>query len=384
MCLYRRFFLILAMVFFATLELDGRALVTIEEVKGDQIGYIVHSLYGDFFVNEPVLCAILRSSAFSRLEDVRQYGVCHYCAGPHYYTRHGHSLGVFSLVRLFGGSLAQQISGLTHDFSHTPFSHSTGYGLAKDVSRADYLQDDIHRQYLKDSGVAYLLANFEYSLFDIDLHRTDFMIVKRSPPDLCADNIDYILQGAVYDGVLSYNDVKRIFFNLKHNGTDWYFDDESSANSFARAALKMMLEIWSSPGTQMRDRLFGEILRRAFKIGLLTRDMIVFGTDDAIWGILQASSDPEIVGNMYTILHWRDLFVINEAGTHGAVGMFVQPGKFRGIDPLVLQSDGSLERLSKIDQEFAAEFEQARITFKKGWLVEIRKLPFSFKKAKQE
>ena len=72
--------------------------------------------FGDFEIKEEVLIELLNSQAIQRLKNIDQAG---YAKGffPHSRNRFDHSVGVFLLIRKYGGSLEEQMAGLIHDVS---------------------------------------------------------------------------------------------------------------------------------------------------------------------------------------------------------------------------------------------------------------------------
>ncbi|MBN2267103.1 MAG: hypothetical protein JW725_02050 [Candidatus Babeliaceae bacterium] len=371
--LQRIFGIVVFLCSLLTAEFNGKYVVLHEILSetGDFSGYHLQTPYGELFFDEPVLCALIRSHSFERLKYVRQYGPYHFCVKPSEYTRYDHSLGAFALVRLHGGDLKKQIAALKHDISHTVFSHAGGYFFFSDSKKAEYAQDAMDAEYLSESGVAQLLLEFGFSPENVSHEGVGFGQVKKPAPDLCADNIEYILQGALHDGCCGLEEVHDIVSHLHFNGTDWYFDDITSALSVARFCLRMMIDNWSTPYNLMVCRILGQALCRAVDLGIISQKDIVFGTDDLVWQRLQQCNDAQINKFLFTVRHGLDLFVIHKYDEPNVTGVFVRQGKFRGVDPLVLEFDGKLERLTKLNLEFEKEFESVKTMFEKGWIVEV-------------
>lgn len=87
----------------------------------------VDSIYSCSPINEPVLIDLLQTRAMQRLQGVYQHGVTAILGITQPVTRYEHSLGVWHLVKRFGGSLEEQITALIHDVSHSVFSHVIDY-----------------------------------------------------------------------------------------------------------------------------------------------------------------------------------------------------------------------------------------------------------------
>jgi hypothetical protein len=344
------------------------ALTPLVGLDANIIAYRLRTLYGTVTIDDSLMIAIIQSSYFERLKGIRDGGQRHFCLAPEFYTRYDHSLGVFALVALFGGSREEQLAALLHDISHTVFSHTGGYFFMSMVTGA--LQDAMHEQFLVETGLEALLAEHNLSIAAVDHRRSDFMRVKKAAPDLCADNIDSILQSAVLDGYSSKQAVDRLLSHLTFNGSCWYFDDQAAALQCAQLCLVQMCNQWSSPENIYQCYLMGCALLRAAEVGLITRDVVVRGTDDAVWDILAKSQDAQIAEYLDIILQWRERLVISDV-VPGVSGTHVVPDKFRGIDPYVLQPNGLLKRLTVLDRTYRRKFEQTREIFSRGWVVNV-------------
>src|SRR3989344_7109547 len=90
-------------------------------------------VYGQHDVADLVILELIASPAFQRLRGICQKGL----QGE--YTRFDHSLGTMLLLRMLGATLEEQVAGLTHDVSHTAFSHLVD--LITGTAQKDDLQD---------------------------------------------------------------------------------------------------------------------------------------------------------------------------------------------------------------------------------------------------
>src|SRR4030095_12248494 len=146
--------------------------------------HLQDKIYGEHFVDEPVVREILSSYAFARLQRIQQYGIPQEYYPVEGYTRYEHSIGVFLLLRHLKASLTEQIAGLTHDISHTAFSHVTDGIFGR--SHLDNAQDARHRSFIMRSEIPGILY-----MHDIDMEKVSDMerhlLLDREPPDLCAD-----------------------------------------------------------------------------------------------------------------------------------------------------------------------------------------------------
>ncbi len=185
---------------------------------------IQDKVFGDFEIKDEVLIELLNSQAIQRLKNIDQAG---YSKGffSHSRNRFDHSVGVFLLIRKYGGSLEEQMAGLIHDISHYAFSHAIDYILEEgDIGKQD-LQDRSKERFLERSDIPRVLNKYGYNVKYI-ANEENFSLLETSLPSICADRIEYSIRDIMLflkDGKSKANNV------LSHLKVDdknvWYFDD---------------------------------------------------------------------------------------------------------------------------------------------------------------
>lgn len=330
-------------------------------IEHDDGHMTVTGIYGDLEVTDQLLCDIIRSPDFERLRGVHQYGPWPFVVGPTNYTRWEHSLGVFQLTAQYGGSYYEQIAALLHDVSHTVFSHVGGWIYHSDYRIADKHQDDIHAWFLAESSIAQLIASYGIDLADVHHKGNGFAVLEQSLPDICADRLDYNLQGAYYEGLATQADIDMMLSSLHFRDGAWYFDNVDAARMFADNSVYMTRNIWGSPSNGITYRILGSLLRYAVDNGIVTQHDIHFSRDVDIWSLLQQSDDPEVYEYLFLLHRYHTLSFYDE----NVYDFWVQ-AKFRGIDPLV-NVDDQLVRLSFYDAEFANLYTTAYHEVTHGW-----------------
>src|SRR5207245_2399122 len=148
------------------------------------------------------------------LKELHQYGVSYYITHPEEYNRYDHSVGVFAILRLKGASIEEQVAGLLHDVSHTVFSHVGDFIFARSVEKECY-QDNIHEWFLNKYGIKEILEKYGFSVSQICHKSGNFLALEQDLPNLCADRIDYNLQGAYYQGFLNKAEIAQILQDLQ-------------------------------------------------------------------------------------------------------------------------------------------------------------------------
>lgn len=323
----------------------------------------VPTFYGDIAIHEPVLIELINHPAMQRLKKIRQYGVCHYFSDRAYgeYNRYQHSLGVFALLRMYGADEREQIAGLLHDVSHTVFSH-VGDWIFKHHSHLSSYQDDVHAWYLQQSGLGSVLNKYGYTIESVLHKKGDFKALEQDLPDICADRLEYNLQGAVLEKLINPEDVHAILASVSFEDGKWVFNDPLRAKQLARVSIYLSYRRWGSPDNSISYYWAAQALRRMVEIGELTLDDIHFGTDDDIWEKMRASNDPLVAATPQNIINYRRYYFACDP----QYANFSFTEKFRGINPLVKTEHG-LRRLTELDNQFRLEYEHIKKMMAHGW-----------------
>jgi HD superfamily phosphohydrolase len=330
-------------------------------------GTLVDTFYGLLDVQEPVLIELIDSPAFNRLKGVRQYGVAYYTTHPEEFTRYDHSLGVFAILRLQGASLETQIAGLLHDVSHTVFSHVGDWIFDKAHQAVDY-QNTIHAWHLTQSGLGDILKRHGFTLEEVQ--PSAHPALECPLPDLCADRIDYNIQGAYHRGLITYEQAQALRDGLQFIEGKWVSADVEGMRRLARFSLLMTQECWGSPANDLTSRWLAEALKRAVSIGSLSLDEIHFGEDQAVWELLIHEEDPLIRQNMERLAHVEDYYSLVEPSKAD----YIVKSRFRGIDPWIAKGE-RLVRLTALDPVFREEYRGVQQTIDHGWPVCLHPLP---------
>ncbi len=323
---------------------------------------LVHTIYGDYTVQEPVLCDLLHSKAFTRLKGIRQYGVDDYIHVTKYpYNRHIHSLGVFALLRKYGAQLDEQVAGLLHDVSHTVFSH-VGDHVAAQMHKQqfdqndDAYQDNMHCWYLNQTDIAPILQKYDMNVEQINHKGGDFHMLEGDLPDICADRLEYNLYGGYIEGWITEQEVNELLSHLHYDGERWWFDDAYQARKLAEISLRLCEDIFASSWNIGSYEWAAKALLRAVDLDMLSMDDIHFGQDDAVWELLTAAPDENIKESVRCILSAKTAY--KEADESDYDLSYVS--KFRGINPWV-QTHSGYQRLTDIDHDFIKMYDRVKL-----------------------
>jgi uncharacterized protein len=329
----------------------------------------VDTFYGPIEVEEPVLLELIDSPAFQRLKNIHQYGVAYYTSHQEEYNRFDHSIGVFAILRARGGSIEEQIAGLLHDVSHTVFSHVGDWVFSKQDLEKDY-QNEIHPLFLVKSGLADILEKHHFTVEQVLPEEALFPALESSLPNLCADRIDYNIQGAYYQGFISHEEAVSIFKDLKFTDNRWVSTQPELMKKLSRFSCYMTQTCWGSPENHMKSQWLADSILRGIEIECLSWDDLHFGEDQNIWEKLLANEDPIIQEKMFMILNCEDYISLVDISDDPN---FLITSKFRGINPWVLVNS-KYERITSLDEDLAKEYEQNRLLVEKGWPIKLKSL----------
>ncbi|MGM0440513.1 MAG: HD domain-containing protein [Chlamydiota bacterium] len=320
------------------------------------------TVYGDLEVSDPLVIELIESEPFQRLKGVYQYGIRRFTIDTEDYTRYDHSMGVFYLLNKHNRPYEEQIAGLLHDASHTAFSHLGDHFFNTVAQREDAYQDIAHNWLLTKCGLGAILEKHGLSVTDVNPDQEHFKALEQPLPTLCADRIDYNIQGAYVRGSITEAEMKSLVEDLHYANGHWSFSDVELAKKLARFSMQMSFDCWGAKDGYLQNEYLSQAIRQAIKNEEMTLDDLHHGTDKDVWERLQASRDPIIQGEVYKIQHVNDLIRLadtNEESLH-------LPIKCRGIDPLMRTPKGLIP-LSKADPKFAQEFEKGKHLASQGW-----------------
>ncbi len=327
---------------------------------------VIDTFYGGLEVEEPVLLELIHSPAMQRLKEVHQYGVAYYTrTHSEEYNRYDHSLGVFAILRKNGASLEEQIAGLLHDISHTVFSHVGDWIFGRDNQEKDY-QSIIYKIYLTCFGIEEILMKHGYTIERVTPGQEQFRMLEQGLPNLCADRLEYNLQGAYYQGFLTKSEVLALYEDFRFVNGDWIATKIHLLNKLAQFSIFMTRNCWGSPANYASSCWLAKAMIRGLEIGLLSWKEIHCGGDREVWDKLSGSDDPVICSMFYRLAHVEDYYRLvsfNEADT-------IVNFRCRAIDPWVLQ-DEKIIRLSAIDLEFAENYQNLQKKAKEGWFLQL-------------
>jgi len=343
-----------------------RFLLLLALVELNLFGETLDTFYGAIEVEEPVLIELIHSPSFQRLKSIHQYGVAYYTTHREEYNRFDHSIGVFTILKMKGASLEEQIAGLLHDVSHTAFSHVGDWVFGKEYQEEDY-QSNIHTLFIAVSGLEKILNTHGYTIEQILPKNKEFMMLEQPLPNLCADRIDYNIQGAYYQNFLTYDEAQELFQDLYFEDGRWLITRKDLAAKLMAFSIFMTEDCWGSAVNYATSRWLADAILEGLKAGLISWNEFHFGIDQDIWNKLSASQAPNIQNKMLMLANPNEYYRFVDPSQATILVKF----KCRGIDPWI-KLDDKIERLSRIDSKLAEALQKTKEKAAAGWSIEIR------------
>lgn len=308
--------------------------------------------FGMVEITEPVVLELMASEPLLRLKRIDQAGLRTLWAKPeakvgrYEYSRFNHSVGVYLLLRRYNASLEEQVAGLIHDVSHAAFSHCIDYVLPDGSEKEANYQDKIFREYVRRTKIPKILQRHGFDP-DYIIDESNFPLMERALPDLCADRIEYSLRAALLFNEIGPKDSAFFLEKLGTEDDNWVFSDLESARRYAEMFLLLNKKYYAGLPSAVMFRVVGDCLAYAIEQGYIKEGDLY--TDD------QTVTDQikEFIGQDQEL---RRLFkrmdvkveVVNDPDNHESV-VFC---KSRIVDPLFRQGR-EIKRVSEIDEKWA-------------------------------
>lgn len=265
------------------------------------------------------------------------------------------------LIRTLGGSLEEQIAGLLHDVSHTAFSHVVDYVLGH--KNEDY-HETIYHRIITDSDIPRILSRYGLDYRPIILDHSNWSLLERPAPELCADRIDYTLRDMYRYGGITREEIDIFLAHLIVNDGKIYIPDLKTAEWFVRTYYKEVIDFFMHPLNLYGYEALAKTLRTALGKKIITLDTL-FGTDGEVMELLRASNDAE-VSDLFRRIRRNVIVKENKDEYH-----WRRTIKTRLIDPSVFLQDGRIIRSSELSAEIRTMNENAKRKAEEGTYVQV-------------
>ncbi len=320
---------------------------------------ITDPIYGSFDIRDGVLLDLIKSRPMERIKHISQQGIPKEFDpnGGTNHSRYEHCIGVMLLLRRLGAGLEEQVSGLLHDVSHTAFSHTADMVLGSYADQG--LQDSIHEEYFEKGELPEILKRYGYDPKRISNEKL-FGLLERDAPDVCADRADYSLRGRYYQkGMESIEIAKHI---VQYRG-EMIFDSSEYAVAFGKLYMHMQRSEYGNMKDIAVRYAFSTAIKAAFKSGAITKDDILYGTDEFVVDKAR-NAGIEYVNKVFDALKRGEF----SASLGGSIHLKAKP---RHVDPKFLDN-GILRRASEADKGFKELIGKSAEEDTKGYMASIK------------
>ncbi len=339
---------------------------------------------------------LFQSDFFLRMAFIDQGGPGYLHGNSYHFSRLEHMLGVAVLLYKTGrNNFEEIIAGLTHDVSHSVFSHLADVIFGTGHSAENAYQDSIHMEYLRNNMIPMLekigISKNNANTFISEINPDLYHALDSSIPDLCADRLQYLAQtacaygdwdkddvrknlAALNYGIFSYFDEKEKIIKTREG---WYYDNSVEAKKMADLAFKYMRRIYNASWNFAQYHIYSVLLKYLFNKNDISRNDFFGGRDDIfLKKIIEISEKDKYVRYiLYICNHMKD--IIKEVDKNDDLSnknIKMHSGKFRGINPYVVvskrESINQCKRLTEIDIAYDLDFDLTRVEYKKGIHIE--------------
>ncbi len=298
-------------------------------------------IYGTIEIPEQFI-QIIESEEFKRLSLIHQNGIDYLVDSRRCTTRFQHSIGVMNLVKILGGDISQQLSGLLHDISHTAFSHLIDQVF--ELKEQNY-HDRIRSDYLKKSNLIKLFEELNISK-EMMLREDHFSIVKAKGPDLSADRIDYLLRELLNVNLISREEAQSIIQNLSVNDDVIMCKNIEAAKFVFNKFIELNKTVFFNPDYEAANIVFKYIINGLIEKGKM-QEKDFMKSEEYIINLIQKSEYKELLSSISD--QFEHKIVAEENG-------FFVNRKLRFVDPRVASHRG--KRLTELDDRSQRLLEQ--------------------------
>lgn len=323
-------------------------------------------VWGAELIHEPVLVELIRHPTVQRLKTVLQHGITGLIdLTARRVTRYEHSIGAMLAVRRLGGSVEEQASALLHDVAHTALSHVADTAFGYVVHEVDKLA------YLNTTTIPAILNRY-FGDADHVLEETNYSLLERDAPKLCADRLDYGLRDCHAFGLMTSEQVEQARADLVVVNGEICMRNIASARIFAYAYMEADKMAWASALHGVLYEMAAAVIRLAVERSIITKADLWRHGDKSFWQLLLSSTDPDVAAAARRVR--PDVVITDLTPTPADMkperGVFatsfdadslcvLRPLKFRTIDPDVVVVAGVTKRLSELDEGYR----RARATY---------------------
>ena len=316
-------------------------------------------VYGEQEVEKDVIKQLIKSQPVQRLKNIQQAGPQTYFMDKNEVTRFEHSLGVFFLLRRFDASIEEQIAGLLHDVPHTAFSHLVDFVFENEDHE---YHEEFMEEIIYDSEIPDILEEHGLNVEEI-LDESNFGLLERDLPALCADRIDYFLRDTT---VVREKDITHFLNHIRVENGLFVLDDKQVVEEYALEYIKTDQELWAHPKEVAIFELFAEVVREAFETDEL-EEKDLFKTDKELYQTIQEMDNKFVQQRLEMLKQGFEVELTEDE--EGAD--IISKTKGRAVDPDVITSQERL-KVSEYSEKLREEKEKHLNQVENGYRIKIK------------
>lgn len=280
-------------------------------------------IYGEFEIDD-VLAEIIETPEIQRLKKIYQGGSS-ILVNKHWdVTRYEHSIGTMLLIKMLNGNVEEQIAGLIHDISHTAFSHVVDRAL--DFKNEDY-HEYLFENIVKNSNIPNILKTNGFNVERI-LDESNWSILEKKAPKLCADRIDYTLRDLYHYKKITKKEIKNFLNSLIFKDNEIMINSLESSIWFVNTYYKEVIGYLMNPLNLYASHNLSEAIKIALNLKILNKSDLL-KTDSEVLNILKNSNNQSIL-NLINELN-TNLIVVEDKLNYS----IYQKVKMRIVDPTI-------------------------------------------------
>lgn len=316
-----------------------------------QLMIINDPVYGQFEIKQPIILKLIQLSSLQRLKDIDQAGYFEPFYPGTSFSRFEHSLGVFYLLKKYGAPLEEQVAGLIHDVSHAAFSHCIDYVLAENRAEAQKHQDNIFEEFVSSTQIPTILGEYNLDL-DYITDESNFPLLEKELPYLCADRIDYSLRTGVHSAELKQEEAQQWLSHLNHEKNNWFFDQLEPAWEFTQHFKLVNDKYYAGLESAMMFATVSDYLKYALQEGYIDEADLYKTDGEVLSSLAKFHSQDQVLDELFQRMNTAQGIQESEIYFDRSVAC-----KSRVVDPLFL-SNGKLTSVSAVKPKWKRELQE--------------------------
>ncbi|KAI5480456.1 hypothetical protein MNV49_000609 [Pseudohyphozyma bogoriensis] len=238
---------------------------------------------------DAVLLDLIASDAVQRLKGVQQHGISGVVGKlkGRIVDRYEHSVGAALLVRKLGATIEEQAAALLHDIAHTSLSHVVDgvYGYV--------LHEEDKDEYLATTNLPAILRAHNLDPSRV-FEETNFSLLERDSPALCADRVDYAVRDSEAFGFLTAQEAREILADLVDFKGEMCFQTPELARKLSEAYMKSDEFAWSNPSHSALYIWAADTIKLALAHDQFTKADLWKLPDPQFWSQMASSPYPKV------------------------------------------------------------------------------------------